>query len=408
MPVTTAPGRRRLVSRFSASMSSPLADYHLVLVTSLLLIGLGVVMVLSASSVMGEVYYDDAYFFVKRQVGFLIAAGTAMMVVSRLGPKHLRVLGAIGLFLALVLLMLTLVAGTTVNGNRNWLSIGMGIRIQPSEFAKLAMVVAGADVLQRKEAMGLLDQPKHVFFPFMGTCLLAIGLVLVQGDLGTAIVMFLIMLAMLVVLGSGWRLLFAVVAPAVLSAALLVFAAPSRVRRVNDFLNSAQAKDDDQAVRAMFALASGGWWGRGIGQSRQKWGSLPEAHTDYIFAILGEEMGLVGTLATVALLSLLCFAGLRIALRCQDSFLRYAAAGITMWIAVQATINILVVVHLFPVLGVPLPLVSYGGSSLLATLLAIGVLLACARHEPGARDLLERRRRHRKQPEVSSIVDSGR
>jgi cell division protein FtsW len=149
---------------------------------------------------------------------------------------------------------------------------------------------------------------------------------------------------------------------------------------------------NDQAQAGMFAIASGGWWGMGLGASRQKWGSLPEAHTDFIFAVLGEEFGLFGSLVVLALVGLLGYAGFRIAARSDDPFSRYAAGGVTTWFVVQALFNLAVVLRLLPIAGVPLPLVSYGGSALIGNLLAVGVLLSCARREPDARNLLAARR----------------
>jgi cell division protein FtsW len=182
---------------------------------------------------------------------------------------------------------------------------------------------------------------------------------------------------------------------------------PVRMRRLAAFLDPTADLNgaNDQANAGMFAIASGGWWGVGLGASRQKWGGLPEAHTDFIFAVLGEEFGLFGSLVVLALFGVLGYAGIRIAARCDDPFARYAAGGVTIWFMVQALINLAVVLRLLPIAGVPLPLVSYGGSSLLANLLAVGVLLACARREPDARALLDQRSR-RSRPRVSTVVGS--
>jgi cell division protein FtsW len=162
---------------------------------------------------------------------------------------------------------------------------------------------------------------------------------------------------------------------------------------------------NDQANAGMFAIASGGWWGVGLGASRQKWGSLPEAHTDFIFAVLGEEFGLFGSLVVLALFGILGYAGVRIATRSDDPFARYAAGGVTIWFMFQALINLSVVLRLLPIAGVPLPLVSYGGSALIANLLGVGVLLSCARREPAARKLLAKKSA-RPKPKVSTVVGS--
>ena len=180
-----------------------------------------------------------------------------------------------------------------------------------------------------------------------------------------------------------------------------------RMRRLAAFLDPTLDANgaNHQANAGMFAIASGGWWGVGLGASRQKWGSLPEAHTDFIFAVLGEEFGLFGSLVVLAMIGILGYAGIRIAMRADDPFVRYAAGGVTTWFMVQALINLAVVLRLLPIAGVPLPLLSYGGSALVANLLAVGVLLACARREPEARKLLARKasRPHRR---MTAVVGS--
>jgi cell division protein FtsW len=181
----------------------------------------------------------------------------------------------------------------------------------------------------------------------------------------------------------------------------------NRMRRLAAFLNpgSDVGGANLQGTVGMYAIASGGWWGVGLGASRQKWGSLPEAHTDFIFAVIGEELGLFGSLAVLALFLVLGYAGIRIALRSDNAFSRYAAAGVTAWFMVQAVINLGVVLRLLPIAGVPLPLVSYGGSALLANLGALGLLVACARNEPAARAALRRSRR-RTVPRMTTIIGS--
>ena len=159
-----------------------------------------------------------------------------------------------------------------------------------------------------------------------------------------------------------------------------------------------------QPIKAIFALASGGWWGLGLGASRQKWGGLVESHTDYMLAVIGEELGLVGTLVVLILFLVLGYAGLRIAMRSDDRFCRFTAAGVTSWFMIQALLNIAVVLRMVPVFGVPLPLLSYGGSALMANLMALGVLLACARNEPDARALRQRRRRRPKKSLVTTAT----
>jgi cell division protein FtsW len=282
--------------------------------------------------------------------------------------------------------------GISVNGNRNWLYLGSSLfSIQPAEFAKLAMIIWGADVLARKNR--LLDQPKHLLVPFLPVSGILVLLVLFQGDAGTAVVMAVIAAGLLWIVGAPLRVLMGL-ASAGLAGMIAIFITSSvRMRRLAAFLDPTLDANgaNHQANAGMFAIASGGWWGVGLGASRQKWGSLPEAHTDFIFAVLGEEFGLCGSLVVLAMIGILGYAGIRIATRADDLFVRYTAGGITTWFMVQALINLAVVLRLLPIAGVPLPLLSYGGSALVANLLAVGVLLACARREPEARELLAKK-----------------
>ena len=343
----------------------------------------------------------------KRQAIFLVAGLVAAVVLARLPLSTLRMLSWAGVGLAAVLLTLTYTfLGKTINGNRNWLYLGSeSFSIQPAEFAKLAMIVWGADVLARKQR--LLDQPKHLLVPYLPVTGLLILLVLFQGDAGTAVVMAAIVAGVLWIVGAPLRVLGALTAAGALGVVAIFVSSPVRMRRLAAFLDPTAdlGGANDQANAGMYAIASGGWWGVGLGASRQKWGSLPEAHTDFIFAVLAEEMGLFGSLVVLGLFLVLGYAGVRIATRSDEPFARYAAGGVTAWFMVQALINLAVVLRLIPIAGVPLPLVSYGGSALLANLLAVGVLLACARREPEARALLSHRPgRHR--PRVSTVVGS--
>lgn len=375
-------------------LAQPLASYYLVLVVSVLLLGMGILMVWSASSVLGQVNWADPYYYVKRQLLFLAVGLPIAWWLSTVSPRMLKIIGWIAVLGSLALLAATFVhgVGIEVNGNRNWLQLGGSLfRIQPSEFAKLSLVIWGADVLARKGK--LLAQPKHLLIPFLPVSLLMIGLVLLQGDLGTSMVMGAMVLAVLYVAGANWRVILILVLGAAAGVAVMALSRGNRVMRIIGFLNP----DSDpmgvnlQPARGIYALASGGWLGLGLGYSRQKWGLLSQAHTDYILAIIGEELGLVGVLLVILLFFALAYAGIRIATRSEGPFQRVAAAGITAWLVVQALLNIMVVLRLFPVLGVPLPFLSYGGSALMANVLAVGVLLALARQEPDARRVLSHR-----------------
>jgi cell division protein FtsW len=365
-------------------------------------------MVLSASSVSAYLNFDDAYYYVKRQGVFLIMGLVGAVALTRVPQGVLRVLGWVGVALAAVLLILTYTAlGFASGGNRNWIDLGF-TSIQPSEFAKLAMIIWGADVLARKDK--LLEQPRHLLFPYLPVCLVLILLVVFQGDAGTAVVMASIMVGVLFIVGAPMRVLAALGLCAIGGVVTLFVTSPVRMRRLAAFLDPTADLNgaNDQANAGMWAIASGGWWGLGLGGSRQKWGGLPVAHSDFIFAVIGEELGLFGSLMVLGLILVLGYAGLRIATRSDEPFRRYAAGGVTVWFMVQALINLAVVLRLLPIAGVPLPLVSYGGSALIANLLALGVLLSCARHEPDARRLLEGRSNKKPRRRVSAVVGSRR
>jgi cell division protein FtsW len=387
-------------------LDKPLASFHLVLASAGMLVTLGLMMVLSSSSVYAYQYEDDAYYYLKRQSFFLAVGLIAALIVTKMSRPMLRVTGWLALFVAAALLILTYTPlGREINGNQNWLELGHPmLRMQPSEFAKLAMILWAADVLARKKK--LLDQPKHLLIPFLPVSGLLILLVVFQGDAGTAVVMAAIVAGILWIVGAPMRIFATLAVLGVAGVVGLFVTSPNRMGRLVAFLNpSADVMDANlQATVAMRGIASGGWWGVGLGASRQKWGSLPEAHTDFIFAVIGEELGLFGSLAVLAMFLVLGYAGLRIASRSDQAFYRYLAAGVTSWFMFQALINLAVVLRMLPIAGVPLPLLSYGGSALMANVIAVGLLIACARNEPDARKLLSRTPRPVR-PQMSTVVD---
>ena len=409
MTVLTSPRTVRTESRNKGlirhALDTPLASLYLVLTTTGLLIGLGVLMVLSASSVYAEVNYGDPYYFAKRQVMFLVIGLGAAWLLTRVSPRLLRSLGWPALIIALILLMLTFTPlGVTVNGNRNWVQFGSSwTRLQPSEFAKLALLLWGADQLTRKEK--LLDRPKELV-PYLMFSGAVIGLVLLQKDVGTAMVLSLMVSLVLFLAGTPLRLLVAGASGAGLLIAGMTVFSPNRMSRIIGFLNPTSDSEgiNAQPLQAMYALASGGWWGVGLGNSKQKWGMLVEAHSDYVFAVIGEEFGLVGTIVVIFLFAVLVATAFRIAARSDNPFCRHVSAGIGAWFLIQAALNMAVVLRLLPVVGVTLPFVSYGGSSLLATMAAVGLLVSCARQEPAARKVLARRRSASK-ARVTAVVD---
>ena len=375
----------------------PLASYHLVLGSAGLLLVLGLVMVFSASSVYSLRHHGSSYYIVARQVAWVLAALPLAFVAARMPPGVLRRLGLPLLVVSVALLVLTYVPGLgmSVSGNQNWIEVGGPFRIQPSELAKLGLVLWGATVFARKGK--LLRQWRHLLVPFVPVAAAVVALTVGQGDLGTAVVLMAVVLSMLWVVGvPTWLFSLAVGTVAVIGA-YFVMSAEHRLDRVRLFLDPFADVDDRtfQAAHSIYAFSGGGWWGRGLGGSVEKWGGLPEAHTDFILAIIGEELGLPGTLMVMLLFLVLGFAGIRIAWNTRDPFVRLAATGITAWLLVQALVNMGSVLAVLPIVGVPLPLVSYGGSALVPMLIAIGMLVSFAKEEPGAREALAARRRAR-------------
>ncbi|MBW4095487.1 MAG: putative lipid II flippase FtsW [Acidobacteria bacterium] len=362
------------------------SSYYLILGATLALTCIGLMMVFSASSVESIANNEDPYQLGLRESMFAGIGLVLMFIFSRLSANVYKRLAWPALVLALVLLVLVLVIGVNVNGNTNWIRVNDGFQFQPSEAAKLAIALWMATVLSRKGP--LLSQWKHMFIPVVPVAALVVGLVLKQGDLGTSVVMMAIVAAALYFGGAPGRIF--VGAGIIGGAAALILAATShnRVSRIQAWFDALNGTCHDvtglcdQARSGLYALASGGWWGVGLGQSRQKWNWIPEAHNDFIFAIIGEEFGLIGTFVMVVLYAIIAIAIFRIIVRQNDLFVRVLCGAILAWIIGQAFVNIAMVTGLLPVIGVPLPLVSAGGTALVLVLSAIGVVLSFARNTP--------------------------
>ncbi len=385
---------RARIGAWRALLDRPLTSYYLVLGVTMLLLGLGLVMVQSTASVAdlsaGLSPYSD---FKKQLLGAAIGL-PLMWVAARSSPRLFRAFAYPLLAVAIVGLGLTLIHGVGVsqNGAARWITIG-GQQVQPSEIAKLALVVWGADLLARKDRLGQLADWRHMLVPLMpGTAVLCL-LVMTGDDLGTTFILLVIFLALLWVIGTPGRVFGGMLILIGIAVALMMVSSKYRMERLLGFLDPQGGPTGPymQNIQGKYALGSGGITGVGLGASREKWGWVPESTDDYIFAILGEELGLIGTLCVTFLYGLLAFAGLRIARRVTDLFSRLAATGITAWIVMQAAVNIGVVIGVLPITGVPLPLVSAGLSSLLMTLVALGMLMSFARHEPGAQEALAAR-----------------
>ena len=382
---------RTVLSRFER-LESPVTTYYLLLSATAMLVVIGLVMVLSASSVTSYQATNSSFTVFFNQLRYAVVGVIGAWVASRLSLTTWKRLAVPMLVVAICLQSLVFVPslGVRVNGNRNWIHFA-GQQVQPSEFAKVALILFGAAVLTKKRRN--LGKFMHVavplVFPAGGLLLL---LVLGGGDLGTGLVLLAILAGMLFVAGVPARMFFLAGAGSAALAATLALTSANRMGRIHSWL--AGCTDPTkcfQTIHGQYALADGGWWGVGLGASREKWSWLPEAHNDFIFAVIGEELGLPGTLVIIALFGLLAFSCYRLVLRSDDFFVRVATGGVMVWVLVQAVINIGSVIGLLPVIGVPLPLVSSGGSALMATLFALGMLLSFARNEPGCREALAAR-----------------
>ncbi|MGC4112434.1 MAG: putative lipid II flippase FtsW [Nocardioides sp.] len=390
-------------SALQDALARPLTSYYLLLGASALLLTIGLIMVFSASSVYSFENYDqNSYAVVVKQLTWVAIGLPCAWVAGRLPQRWVRQLAWPGYFVSLGLLLLTSLFGVTRNGNTNWLALGP-LQIQPSEIAKLALVLWAAHVYANKNRR--LDNLHEVTMPVVPGLLAATGLVIFGHDLGTALVLFAILLGMLWVVGAPARMFTLSFLVISVFAGALAAADPERLARITHFTNPMRDYNSAgwQPAHGLFALSTGGLFGQGIGASQQKWGNLPEAHTDFIFAVLGEELGLVGTLLVIGLFLTIAYAAIRVARRTKDPFVRYMTFGIVVWLIGQMMINVGMVLALLPVIGIPLPLVSYGGSALVPSLVALGMLVGFARREPEAARALAQRKKAR-----NSGVTAGR
>ena len=348
---------------------------------AVVLLSAGVVMVYSASAIVAADRFHDPYFFLKKQLFWAVLGAGALWVALRVDYRLLEKAVLPLLILAGVLLVLVLVPpfGQAINGTRRWIRFGL-VSFQPAELAKLALVLYLAAFLAKRR--GDLAEFRTGAAPALAVAGLLAGLVLVQPDLGNCMTLIVVTFGLLYLAGSPARHLAWVAAPAVPLIALAIWMAPYRLRRITAFVDpwSDPRGSGFQIIQSWLALGNGGLVGQGIGGSRQKLFYLPEAHTDFIFAIVGEEIGFVGALAMVGLFAVVIWRGLRIGLRAADPFGSYLALGITVLLATQTLVNLGVVTGLLPTKGLPLPFISFGGSALLMTMLGTGVLLNISQH----------------------------
>lgn len=379
----SAPFRARAGRLYRRGLKADLWDVPvMLLVTTLGLAIFGCIMVLSASSVTMISQGQSPFSQVSSQVMFLILGVIAMAGITRIpvGYYHKKSVVYAMLIVALVMQLAVVVVGVEVNGNRNWLKIpGIG-QIQPSEFSKLAIIMWLAWVYSRHGDIS--RSIWRTLFPSIYGVGALVLLIMLGGDMGTAMVYGFIFVGMMWLAGASRSSLLEIGGVFAVLALVGVLSSANRVARIFGIWGSCTNANCDQANSGEVALTTGGFLGVGLGQSRQKYNYLAEAHNDYIFAIIGEELGLLGTLAVLLLYVGLVYCAVRIMLRTTDPLVRLATGGIMIWLTSQAIINMGMVSRILPVIGVPLPFVSYGGSSLLSSLFAAGLLLAFARQTP--------------------------
>jgi cell division protein FtsW len=376
------PAPRRL--RGPAWLDGPMTSCHLVLGAAGLLLTIGLVMVFSASSIKAALAHEPVWAPGVQQVVWAALGIGAMLVALRLPAGFLRRWSPIALLVVVFLLLLVLVPGVglKLNGARQWFNLGFA-NFQPSEVAKLVFALWGAHVLALRERYMTTSSLLVPVLPVFGVLSL---LMIVEPDFGSVVSLGLVLAGLLWAGGMPMKYFGGFVVVAAVLIVILVKAAPYRMARITSFLDPFADKSGAgfQAVRGMYALATGGLWGVGLGNSAMKWDLLPHAESDYIFAIIGEELGFLGCLVVVTLYGVLAYAGFRIAHRSADRFIQLASVAITVWLIGQAAMNMGYVVGLLPVTGVQLPLISAGGTSLVLTLFIVGLLTRFARSEPAA------------------------
>jgi cell division protein FtsW len=354
-------------------------DSRLLILVTLALVAFGLVMVYSATSASAAVGGSDPIYYLKRQIVYA-ALGIALMIVAqRWDYRRLRLLAPVLVVMSLVLLLAVLVIGPAINGARRWISIGPAV-FQPSELAKLALAVWAAAYFARRRPPGNLHE---LWRPTGALAAVFCVLLMLEPDMGTSIALLVMLTGILVVSGTPARVLGLALTIACAAGTVAIWLEPYRRARFFAFLHpwhDAQGTGF-QLVQAMISMGSGGFFGVGLGQSVGKIFYLPEAHTDMMLAVIGEELGLLGVGAVIAAYATFAYAGFNIALRCRDPFGKRLAAGLTVLISGQAAINIAAVMGIAPLTGIPLPFLSYGGSSLVVLLASVGILLNIAERE---------------------------
>jgi len=372
-------------TRFGAWLGRPMTSFHLIIAVTALLVTLGLTMVLSASGVHSYDMDGSPWAIFGKQVLWTLVGLLAFYIALRMPVQLMRSVAFSGFAITIVMLVLVLIPGIgkEANGSRGWFVVA-GLSMQPSELAKIAFAIWGAHLLaaRRMERASL----REMLIPLVPAAVIALALIVAQPDLGQTVSLGIILLGLLWYAGLPLRVFATSLVAVVASGAVLAVSRSYRSDRVQSWLNPGADIQGSgyQARQARFALANGGVFGDGLGQSTAKWNYLPNAHNDFIFAIIGEELGFVGAVALLCLFGLFAYTGMRIARRSADPFLRLLTSTATLWVMGQVFINVGYVVGLLPITGLQLPLISAGGTSTATTLLIIGIMANAARHEPEA------------------------
>ncbi len=376
-------------------LASPYASVQLMLLAGGGLLLAGITMATSTTISASLQNGGGIWTQLSRELTYLGLSVPVFWLAVRMPPAAYRRLAYPVLGLSLMLLIAVLVPGigATINGAHRWIQLG-SLSLQPSEFAKFAVLLWSADLLARKQRLKTLTRIRHVLIPLVPCFVVVIVLVMLEPDLGTTLCFIVILLAVLWTVGLPVRYFVAMVGAVIVAVTLLAFASPYRLQRLTTFLHPSvdQLGSGYQTMQGLQALQSGGLFGVGLGGGASKYGWLPNANTDYVVAVIGQETGLLGCAVVIGLFGLFVYCGLRTAVRSRDRFVQLMATGAALWTGGQAVINIGYVTGLLPVTGIPLPFVSYGGTSLLLTCLVWGMLLSFARHEPAAIAATERAR----------------
>jgi cell division protein FtsW len=370
--------------KYSRALTRPELPYFLIIWSTIFLCALGLTMVLSSSTVTSLQESGNTYSIFIKQFFFLILGSFTAFWAFRVKGAIWPFIARYALSISIVILLLPFVPflGKNINGNRNWIEIG-GFTLQPSEFAKFGLILWCA---LRLRSLGQEPGTKNLI-KLLAPGIVAIELlILLERDLGTALLVLIIFGGILFVSGAPIKHFLALLTLGAIIGGAFVLSSDYRMSRFEALFNPFDERYYKfagwQPAHSIMGLASGGLWGSGLGASKQKWANLAEAHTDFIFSVIGEELGLLGTLLVLALYAALIYSILRVAIKTKDDFSRYATAGIACWFIAQVVVNIGSVTSVIPVVGVTLPFISYGGSSLLANLIAVGFVLSVARRTP--------------------------